>query len=223
MVCSECGAEAAEGARYCSSCGRLLDDAPRGGPREVAAGGEPGLSWAGRGPAVAGAATGVATEEPRELAELRLATFGQRLGGFAIDLGAAAGIGFGLMILASAIYLGATGLPEDNTFTDEQAEAAATIWWALFVPIWFATTWFFNSKGWTLGKRAMGLRIVGSDGRPPGVGRGMGRTLGAWLSWVSLGLGFLWAAWDQRGQTWHDKMVGTYVVRADSLREHHDH
>ena len=28
------------------------------------------------------------------------------------------------------------------------------------------------------------------------------------------GLGYLWALWDNRKQTWHDKVVSTVVVRA---------
>jgi uncharacterized RDD family membrane protein YckC len=26
-------------------------------------------------------------------------------------------------------------------------------------------------------------------------------------------LGFLWAGWDENKQAWHDKIVGTYVIR----------
>ncbi len=220
MFCTQCGTRASGGSRYCSNCGLLLGPANHAEPREVAPGGEPGLSWAGRGPEMLGAAA--TDDKPLDLDELELATFTQRLGGFAIDLAAAGGLAVALLIVASVIYVVATGIPENDTFTDAQAEEAATIWWALLVPIWFGSTWFFNSKGWTLGKRAMGLRIVGRDGRPPGLGRGLGRTLGAWLSWLPLGLGFLWASWDECGQTWHDKMVETYVVRADSLGGHHE-
>ena len=222
MLCSDCGAEAVEGARYCSNCGRLLVRADDGSARTVAEGGEPGLSWAGRGPMGVGAPSAEPQPQPRELAELELATFGRRLGGFGVDLAAAAGLGVVLLMVASLIYVASTGIPEDDQFTDAQAEQAAIIWWALFIPTWLAMTWFFNAKGWTLGKRAVGLRIVDERGRAPGVGRGMGRTVGAWVSWIPLGLGFLWASWDERGQTWHDKMAGTYVVRVDTARAHHE-
>jgi uncharacterized RDD family membrane protein YckC len=61
----------------------------------------------------------------------------------------------------------------------------------------------------------LGLRIVREDLEAPGIATGLGRTLGAWLSWLAVGLGFLWGTWDDRGQTWHDKMAGTFVVRVD--------
>ena len=221
MFCRECGTEASDGARYCSSCGKLLGAGRDAEPRAVASGGEPWLSWAGRGPTQVGAVTPVSGATP-ELAELELATFARRMGAFGIDLAMAVGVGFVLMMITSVIYLSVTGIPEDNSLTDAQKEAVATIWWSLFIPTWFATTWLFNSKGWSLGKRAVGLRIVGGDGRPPGVGRGIGRTFGTSLSYLGLGIGFMWAAWDKHGQTWQDKMTGTYVVRVDSVWEHHE-
>jgi uncharacterized RDD family membrane protein YckC len=38
-------------------------------------------------------------------------------------------------------------------------------------------------------------------------------TVGKLLSGLCLGLGFLWALWDQDSQTWHDKIAGTVVVQ----------
>jgi uncharacterized RDD family membrane protein YckC len=33
---------------------------------------------------------------------------------------------------------------------------------------------------------------------------------------LPLGLGFAWAAWDPRGQAWHDRIAGTVVVATGS-------
>ena len=33
------------------------------------------------------------------------------------------------------------------------------------------------------------------------------------LSAAALGLGYLWVAFDDRKQTWHDKIAGTVVLR----------
>ena len=224
MFCGQCGTEASEGDRYCSSCGRLLGDTPTGAPREVATGGEPGLSWAGRGPASVG--SGAASDEQALVpaSEAVLAGFWLRLGAFAIDMAAWWGFSLAVAIVVVGIYFGQNGVPEDGTaIPDADLERMSYFIYAIVWPLEFVATWWFNSVGWSLGKRAVGLRIIGETGRRPGYGRGFARTLGAWLSWLSLGLGVLWAAWDRRGQTWHDKMAQTYVVRADSLREHHDH
>lgn len=73
--------------------------------------------------------------------------------------------------------------------------------------------WLWNAKGWSPGKRALGLRIVRADGSPPGLGAGLARTLGSVASMLSLGAGYLWAVRDAQRQTWHDKIAHTYVVR----------
>jgi uncharacterized RDD family membrane protein YckC len=35
------------------------------------------------------------------------------------------------------------------------------------------------------------------------------------LSILVLFLGYFWAAWDRKRQTWHDKIAGTYVVKIE--------
>ena len=74
--------------------------------------------------------------------------------------------------------------------------------------------WVADSLGGTLGKRAVGIRVVDErTGDVPGFGSGFIRTLVSIGSGLALGLGYLWAAWDDKGQTWHDKAAGTLVVR----------
>lgn len=68
--------------------------------------------------------------------------------------------------------------------------------------------------GQTLGKRAMGLRVVGPDGDPPGIGRAFLReTIGRFLSTLACFVGYLWVLWDNEQQAWHDKIAGTHVER----------
>lgn len=73
---------------------------------------------------------------------------------------------------------------------------------------------FIGLRGQTPGKMVMGLHVI-RPGRPvPGIGPALAReTLGKLMSALSLGLGYAWAGWDPRKQTWHDKLAGTYVVR----------
>jgi uncharacterized RDD family membrane protein YckC len=68
-------------------------------------------------------------------------------------------------------------------------------------------------RGQTLGKMALGIRVVAADGEPCGFGRALLRELiGKFVSNVCL-LGFLWMLWDPQQQTWHDKIGGTVVER----------
>jgi uncharacterized RDD family membrane protein YckC len=71
-------------------------------------------------------------------------------------------------------------------------------------------------KGQTWGMRICNIRLVRADnGEPTGFAKAFGRTLFAGLISAQIFyLGYLWAAWDDQKQTWQDKVVSTYVVRA---------
>lgn len=70
----------------------------------------------------------------------------------------------------------------------------------------------FYSQGWTPGSRLTRTRIVRlQDGTEPGLRWGVARAAGAVIS-ETLPLGYLWALWDARHQTWQDKLAGTVVV-----------
>jgi len=228
MFCTHCGTEAHADDRFCRSCGRELGTSETGAastaPTERPAtppGGQPGPIWSGQ--PLQASRTGAPhtaagnAPESRMLGAAQLAATGQRIGAFLIDIVLGA-IGF---IVAAAIvyifYLIATGTTPSDELSDADAETLGGWVWGVWAIFFFLTTWVLNATGGSLGKRIVGLRIVRDDLRSPGVGVGLGRTLAAWLSWVPVGLGFLWGTWDARGQTWHDKMASTYVVRADSL------
>ena len=72
--------------------------------------------------------------------------------------------------------------------------------------------WIYRQA--TPGKMAISARIVDArSGKPPGAGQLVGRYFGYFVSTIPLGLGLLWVAFDPRKQGWHDKLVGTVVVR----------
>jgi uncharacterized RDD family membrane protein YckC len=74
--------------------------------------------------------------------------------------------------------------------------------------------------GQSLGKRALGIRVVrAADGGPIGYGTALWRVGFTYLiSFVTCGLGglldALWILWDGQKQTLHDKVAKTYVVKA---------
>ena len=74
--------------------------------------------------------------------------------------------------------------------------------------------WFWIKKGATPGKMICGIRIVTEDGSPLTIGKCLIRYVGYYISAIPFGLGYLWAAWDRRNQTWHDKMARTLVVKS---------
>lgn len=75
--------------------------------------------------------------------------------------------------------------------------------------------YFEGGKGATLGKKALGLKVIStSGGSPIGYGSAAVRYVGRIVSAIPFALGYLWMLWDKDKQTWHDKMASTYVVEA---------
>ena len=77
-------------------------------------------------------------------------------------------------------------------------------------------TKMIGSTGQTIGKKATNVRVVdATTGLAIGNGRALGRYLFAmFISGNICALGYLWALWDPRKQTWHDKVVSSVVVKA---------
>ena len=64
----------------------------------------------------------------------------------------------------------------------------------------------------TLGKRALGIKVADLDGRRIGFGQALGRWFAASLSYLTLYIGFLMAAFTERKRALHDFVAGTQVV-----------
>jgi uncharacterized RDD family membrane protein YckC len=73
-------------------------------------------------------------------------------------------------------------------------------------------TLLIGKRQTTPGKSFFHLRVEGKDGKMD-YGRALLReVVGRILSWVVLGLGYLWIIWDKEKQGWHDKIANTHVV-----------
>lgn len=67
--------------------------------------------------------------------------------------------------------------------------------------------------GATLGKRLLGMQVVDSQRKTPSFGKVLLReTIGKLISFLVLGIGFIWIIFDGKKQGWHDKIAGTYVI-----------
>ena len=73
-----------------------------------------------------------------------------------------------------------------------------------------------SPSGQTVGKRAMGIRVIAEGGGPLGYGAATGRYFARILSGIPCGLGYFWMLWDDKKQTWHDKLVRSNVVTVDA-------
>src|SRR5258708_20497544 len=72
----------------------------------------------------------------------------------------------------------------------------------------------WNLRGTTVAGIVFDLHVVRVDGRPLDWETAIVRALGCFLSLAVVFLGFIWIAFDDNHQAWHDKIAGTVVVRA---------
>jgi len=105
---------------------------------------------------------------------------------------------------------------------------AALIDWIIFAflgigsggtlaPLWVVYEMVLVSQweGYTVGKKVMGIRVVPISGKGKvDLLRAFIRPVAKILSTVVLCLGYLWMLWDEKSQTWHDKIVDTHVIEA---------
>ena len=111
----------------------------------------------------------------------------------------------GIGIIASAV---SSILGRDTASTQYQGLSI------LFQAAYFTYFWSAAGKGQTLGNRALKIRVVKTDGSYLDYPGAFLRYIGFVVSCVVFFLGVIWAAIDAQKQGWHDKIAGTYVVRA---------
>ena len=106
-------------------------------------------------------------------------------------------------------------MPAMNPNAGGGAAAMAAIGYILLL-IWTLgyLIFFWTRSGATPGKMIMGLKVVTVDGGKLSVGKAVLRIIGYVVSGIIVYLGFLWIIWDKDKQGWHDKIAGTYVVKA---------
>ena len=129
-----------------------------------------------------------------------LATWPIRVGAFLIDL-----IIYGIPIgIGNAINNGSSG---------------GTIIGLLFTLIGIGV-WIYNriiqqgNTGQSWGKKAVGIKLITADtGQNVGPGKAFLRELTHILDGLPCYLGYLWPLWDEKKQTFADKINNTYVIK----------
>jgi uncharacterized RDD family membrane protein YckC len=82
-----------------------------------------------------------------------------------------------------------------------------------WVPIWilYCSIMECTPLRGTLGKKYMGLEVLGPGRRPLRLGRALSRNFAKILSFIPCSLGFFWALFSKNSKAWHDSMSGCGV------------
>ena len=125
--------------------------------------------------------------------------FWRRTGAYLIDI-------VGLIILGMIV---ATLTGAGATYTDTGPNGLSfVIDTVYFIGLW--TYW----NGQTLGMKALGIKVVKTDGSALTLSTSIIRYIGLIISFLCLLIGVIWVAFDANKQGWHDKIASTYVVKA---------
>ena len=82
--------------------------------------------------------------------------------------------------------------------------------------VYFAGFWQW--RGQTPGKLAMGIKVIHTDGSALSWGGALLRYLGYIVSALTIYIGFIWIAFDSQKQGLHDKIAHTYVIKLPRRR-----
>jgi len=119
----------------------------------------------------------------------------RRAAAFALDIAFAF-----LLTTTAAAVLFASGAPN-----------AAWAWFG-FPGVWFLYTWAANALGQSEGKRIMKVRVEALSGGPPGLWRGLRRTIGQLIIGLPLVISYLWVLTNPERRGLHDLVADTRVV-----------
>ena len=94
---------------------------------------------------------------------------------------------------------------------------AWSLLWIVVPAAYFVFLWALRAQ--TLGMMALRIRLIRADGSKVDWGAAVVRFVGYIICGLTLGLLFLWVAFDRRKQGLHDKMAYTYVIMHPRRRE----
>ncbi|MEU0310529.1 RDD family protein [Streptomyces cyaneofuscatus] len=131
-----------------------------------------------------------------------LAHWGLRAGGLIID---------GLIIGAPYLLLVGIG----GAMGDAAGGILALLGFLVMIGLTLWQLYQEGTTGQTIGKKAVGIRLLReADGRPVGFGMAFVRRLAHFLDSIACYIGWLWPLWDEKKQTFADKVCSSVVIRS---------
>ena len=142
--------------------------------------------------------------------EQQLASWGRRLAALLVDVI--------VLVVAISVALVAAGMPADELRDRVESGETLLVIVLFLIPEAIYYTWMVGSRSQTVGKMALGIKIVDAESRAP---IGYLRAFRRWLStaamralfWIPAIVDHLWPLRDRRNQALHDKFARSVVVR----------
>jgi uncharacterized RDD family membrane protein YckC len=142
--------------------------------------------------------------------EQQLASWGRRLAALLVDVI--------VLVVAISVALVAAGMPADELRERVENGETLLVIVLFLIPEAIYYTWMVGSRSQTVGKMALGIKVVDADSRAP---IGYLRAFRRWLStaamralfWIPAIVDHLWPLRDPKRQALHDKFARSVVVR----------
>jgi uncharacterized RDD family membrane protein YckC len=161
---------------------------PYGGPQY----GAPPPQWGGQAPQFPGSGGYQMPPPPQGPAGAPLAAWGWRVLGYLIDA---------VIVAIPAIILGV-------------AAGSRGVYDIIAILGGLTIGYLNGAQGQSPGKRVVGIKVVReSDGQLIGGGMGIVRVIAHFLDTLACLIGWFWPLWDDKRQTFADKIIGTVVIK----------
>lgn len=104
------------------------------------------------------------------------------------------------------------GQPPNPALMAQALEWVGLLWILSMAVFILYNTLMLGKFGTTMGKMAIGAKVITADGSPLTYGRALARTLMEVVNMFTLDIGYLIAAFDEKKRGLHDRVAGTLVV-----------
>ncbi len=214
MYCEQCGKKIAETAKFCPYCGNavgIVDNAQSQQSVKQEISTPPSLETKqGSIPASLETRQEYTPASPETRQEQKYVGFWARFAANFLD-----GILISIFVSPASIrviYLLSKGKIRSD-WISESACVAIAFYSVLYILSQVILLVLWYKKQASIGKMAISAKIVDArTGKAPTKNQLIGRYFAYLLSFLPLGLGFLWIAFDSKKQGWHDKLAGTAVI-----------
>jgi uncharacterized RDD family membrane protein YckC len=126
------------------------------------------------------------------------------------------------IVILAFVLLGVAGAATSMTRRgpDAAANAAVLVFTLVVAPTFMAIAWFYeakmtsSAKQATLGKIALGLKVIDKEGKRLSFMHATGRYFAKMINNFTFYVGWIMAGFTERKQGLHDIIAGTYVIKA---------